>query len=96
MSYRVRSSPTFTRKLTTWGLSDTLLVEVHLRLADEMPGRLERTQEPYDGMGYRFGMIDPENRLREYAFFFHVVFSQDEEALIVQDGICLPKPWPSE
>ncbi len=41
---------------------------------------------PFDGLCYRFNLIDPENRLRLPTFLFLVRYSQDEESLIVVRG----------
>ncbi len=33
-----------------------------------------------------FSVIDPENRLRQHIFVFQVVYSQDEQTLIIANG----------
>lgn len=86
MSYRIEQSATVTRAIRSWGLSDTMLVEVYLRLNAIDPSRLVRANDPFDGMVFEFSMVDPENRLCEHVFAFQVVFSQDEQALIVVKG----------
>lgn len=87
MSFRVEITPSVRRKLAGWNLPDFLLVEVYLRLREELGERptdlMRRTQQPFDGMEYRFTLIDPGNRLCEHLCVFHVLFSQDEEALLV-------------
>jgi hypothetical protein len=47
---------------------------------------LERTEEPFDGMSYRFELIDPENRLCRHFFAFHVLYSMEETTLFVARG----------
>ncbi|MBI3407874.1 MAG: hypothetical protein HY040_05900 [Planctomycetes bacterium] len=87
MPYRVVLRPSVAKAISQWGLSDFMLVEVYIRLREQLaadPTRLlMRLTEPFDGMVYGFHMIDPENRLCEHFFVFQVVFSQDEQTLIV-------------
>src|SRR5947208_1996067 len=87
MSYRVSVRSSIHRRILRWGLSDTILVEVFLRLQQELPRNLpqllQRTTRPFDGMTYRFSLVDPENRLCEHRFWFHLVFTQDEQTLLV-------------
>ena len=55
-----------------------------IRLREELPtARLIRTTEPFDGMIYFFSMVDPINRFCEHTCTFHILFSQDEETLLV-------------
>jgi len=90
VAFRVQFSSLVGRQIASWQLSDSMLVEVNLRLRESLkvnPAQvLIRTQRPFDGMCYYFRMIDPENRLREHRFFFHVVYSQDEEQIIIARG----------
>jgi hypothetical protein len=89
VAFRIRWATQANRQVNSWQLSDVLLVEVHLRLQqlEQDPARLlVRLRQPFDGMCYRFSLVDPENRLREHRFLFHVVYSQDEERLIVVRG----------
>ncbi len=85
MSYKVRIARHVERRINTWGLPDELLVEVHLRLRDRLPqdptGLLHRTRKPFDGMEYRFALMDLTNRFCEHLCFFHVVYGQNEETL---------------
>jgi hypothetical protein len=78
------------QQIASWQLSDFLLVEVHLRfrqdLAENPALALRRQRRPFNGMCYRWSMVDPENRLREHLFVFHVGYSQDEESVIVARG----------
>jgi hypothetical protein len=75
------------RATTDWRLPDPVLVEVHLRLRHELAESpnsvLVRMKVPFDGMGYGFSMIDPENRLCQHLFLFQVFYGQDEESLHV-------------
>jgi hypothetical protein len=90
VAYRVQFSRQINRQLATWNLPDTLLVEVHLRLRQDLgkdPARsLTRLQRPFDGMCYLLDMVDPENRLREHFFIFHVMYRPDEERITVVRG----------
>jgi hypothetical protein len=58
-----------------------------LRLQNELaqdPQRYRRrTRQPFDGMEYRFSLIDPNNRLVEHICVFHVKYGQDEQTLWV-------------
>ena len=87
MSYRVNVRNSIHRRILKWGLSDTMLVEVFLRLRENLPANLPelltRTVKPFDGMTYHFSLVDPENRLCRHSFWFHLLFSQDEESLLV-------------
>ncbi len=90
MPFRVRFSRLVNPQIAIWQLADAMLVEVHLRLRgslQENPAQvLSRLRQPFDGLCYHFSMVDPENRLREHAFIFHVLYSQDEEEIIVARG----------
>ena len=90
MAYRVQLSNLVNRQIASWQLSDTMLVEVQLRLRQDLrenPAQsLIRLQEPFDGMCYLFSMVDPENRLREHFFAFQVLYHSDEECIIVARG----------
>ena len=88
MSYRVVVGPLVRRNITSWQLSDPIWVTVYLRLEDlgQSPSKLRRETAPFDGMTYRFSLIDPTNRLVEHFFVFAVFYSQDEESLIVARG----------
>lgn len=87
MSYRVKVRSSVHRRILKWGLSDIMLVEVLLRLREDLPANrpelLTRTLKPFDGMTYHFSVVDPENRLCRHTFWFHLVFGQDEETLLV-------------
>jgi hypothetical protein len=90
MPYRVESAPTLGALINSWGLSDFMFVEVHLRLNEALPSgaprNLIRAVTPFDGMVYSFERIDPENRLVNHVFLFHVVFLANEEVLRVMNG----------
>jgi len=76
MSYRLELRPSVRRKIIRWGLSDSVLVDVHLRLQalrQDPAQRLVRKRQPFDGMVCEFAMVDPENRLCEHYFAFLVV-----------------------
>ncbi len=92
MPFQVELMPLVNRQIASWRLSDYLFVEVHLRLQRELsqnPAQiLIRTRQPFDGMSYLFSIIDPENRFREFVFVFQVLYSQDEERLIISRSGC--------
>ena len=87
MSFRVQVAHSVRRKIASWRLPDFLMVEIHLRLSEDLARRgseaLERSSGPFDGMLYRFILIDPANRLTEHFCTFHVLFGQDEESFHV-------------
>ena len=87
MAYRVKILPHVRRRIAAWQLPDFLLVDVYLRLGEDLPrdapGCLVRTRLPFDGMCYAFSIIDPSDRLRTHTFVFQILFSQDEERLLV-------------
>ena len=89
MPYAVEIAPRIRRLIRLWPISDTLLVEIYLRL-DTLktdPWRLLRpTSQDFPGMSYYFSLIDPDNRLCEHEFEFQVVYGQDEERLHVVQG----------
>src|SRR5947208_1208812 len=83
--------------IASWGLTDDALVDVSLHLNETMPqtapGCLDRVIEPFDGMVYVFSLIDPQNRLCEHVFSFQVLYSQDEETLVVAKSVHLRRFW---
>ena len=87
MSYRIGIPGPVRRRIANLGMPDFLLVDVYLRLQEELaqnpPQHLRRTREPFDGMEYRFSLTDPNNRLLEHICVFHVKYGQDEETLWV-------------
>jgi hypothetical protein len=87
MSFRVEIPPSVRRRIAAWNLPDALVVEIYLRLRDDLGQNatscLQRISKPFDGMAYRFTLIDPENRLCEHICTFPVLFSQDEQSLII-------------
>jgi hypothetical protein len=93
MPYRVQIRPSVRSKIAGWGLSDFVLVDGYLYLNEVLPtdpkAFLRRARQPFDGLLYEFSFIDPENRLRQHLFVFLIVYSQDEETLIVANGAYL-------
>jgi hypothetical protein len=59
---------------------------LYQNLHENPAARLERTEQPFDGMSYRFALIDPENRLCQHFFTFHVLYAADETTLFVARG----------
>jgi len=90
MSYKVNLEPHARHQILKWPLSNQLVAEVYLRvtgdLADEPWRNLVRTEQPFDGMTFAFGLVDPENRLCEHFFAFEVVYGMDETNLYVTRG----------
>jgi hypothetical protein len=90
MGYRVEIPLRVQRVILGWQLPDPVLVEIHMRLREDLKDSpalsLERTRQPFDGMSYRFSMIDPDNRLCVHHFVFQVFYRQDEEQLTVARG----------
>jgi hypothetical protein len=75
------------RRIAAWGLPDTLIAEIYLRLTGDLANdpyrHLRRLPGAYLGMEYRFTLIDPDNRLCEHVCTFWVLYGQDEEHLYV-------------
>lgn len=89
MPFRIRYHPRLNRRIRSWQLPDPVFIEVYLRfhrLENDPLSLLRRVDEPFDGMVYTFDVLDPENRLRRHIFCFAVVYSQDEESLIIENG----------
>jgi hypothetical protein len=90
MSFRVEIPSVVQRRIVSWSLPDFVFVEVHLRLTEDLandPKRfLIRTRQPFDGMAFFFELIDPSNRLCVHRFVFQIVYSQDEERILVARG----------
>jgi hypothetical protein len=93
VSYKIEFGNFARKRIRSWNLPDTILVEVHLRLREELAQsptmHLVRRDRPFDGMVYAFSLVDPERRLCEHTFAFKVVYSQDEEYLIISNGAYL-------
>ena len=92
MEYRTRLDPLVRRQLIRWNLPDSLLVDVHLRLNDELP-RTPTTllsKEPTwfhgEGMVYGFDLLAPDNRMLVHAFRFQFFYHSDEQTLLVVRG----------
>ena len=91
MPYRVALYPSVRRAIRRWGLSDGLLVDVHMRLHRDWLGTdpsryLLDDRDPEGGMVFKFSLVDAENRLLEHGFTFRVLYGQDEETLWVFRG----------
>ncbi len=92
MEYRTRLDALVRRQMIRWGLSDGLLVDVHLRLNDELPrsptGLLRKDPDWFggEGMVYGFDLIDLDNRMLVHAFRFQVFYLTDEQTLLVTRG----------
>lgn len=86
MSFKTRVRSTIRKRIVSWGLPDSVFVEVMLRLeqlGNAPTQKLVRVSQPFDGMVYGFDMVDPANRFRQFTFLFHVLYGQDEATLAV-------------
>jgi hypothetical protein len=92
VTYRTRIDPLVARQMRSWGLTDYLWVETHLRLNERLPQSptavLRRDPSLFgdEGMVYGFVLIDPGNRLREHLFAYQVFYHADESTLLVAAG----------
>jgi hypothetical protein len=92
VEYKIRLDALVRRQMIRWNLPDSLLVDVHLRLNDELPlfpaTVLRSDPSSFDGEGmvYGFDLIDPNNRLLVHAFRFQVFYHADEQTLLVTRG----------
>ena len=91
MAYRVIVPSNVNRKILGWGLSDSVLVDVHVMIREVLPSSpttfLRRRRHPFDGMNFEFSLIDPQERTRKHTFDFLVSYGQDEQSLhVVQCG----------
>lgn len=93
MEYRILMDPLVRRQIIRWKLPDSLLVDVHLRLHDELPSspttylRKETDWFGGEGMIYGFDLIDLDNRMLVHAFRFQVFYHPDEQTLLVMRGV---------
>lgn len=92
MEYKIRLDALVRRQMIGWKLSDSLLVDVHLRLQDDLPRspttylRQDSAWFDSEGMVYGFDLIDPDNRMLVHAFRFQVFYHADEQTLLVTRG----------
>jgi hypothetical protein len=72
-------------------LPDPVLVEVYLRLKEDLAEQPTRVMvpstEPGGGMLFPLSVIDPDNRLCEHTFAFRVYYGTDEATLRVTSGL---------
>ena len=91
MSYRIQIRPSTVRQIASWQLPESILVEVHLRLKqdlEELPALvLFPSDDARGGMLFPFSVIDPDNRLCEHTFAFRVYYGTDETTLFVTSGL---------
>ncbi len=91
MSYRIHIHPMVKRQIAGWQLPDPVLVEVYLRLREdlaEQPSRLLFPSTEADGgMIFPVSVTDPDNRLCEHTFAFRVYYHTDETTLLVTSGL---------
>ena len=92
MEYKIRLDALVRRQMIGWNLPDSLLVDVHLRLNDELPVspptflRNDPNWFGSEGMVYGFDLIDPNNRMLVHAFRFQVFYHADEQTLLITRG----------
>jgi len=92
VEYQVRVDALIRRQMIRWKLSDSLLVDVHLRLKEELPLspktflRNDSNWFESGGMVYGFALIDPDNRMLVHAFHFQIYYHADEQTLLVTRG----------
>ena len=92
VEYKIRLDALVRRQMIRWKLPDSLLVDVHLRLSDELPSSpttfLQSDPSWFggDGMVYGFDLVEPDNRMLVHAFRFQVVYHADEQTLLVVRG----------
>ncbi len=88
MSYRIRLDTLVQRQIVGWRLSDSLFVDVHLRLndlANSPKDMLRPNTDLFDfrGMRYGFDLVDPDNRMLVHAFRFQVFYHSESGRLSV-------------
>ena len=90
MSFTVRLRRGVRRQIARWHLPDPILMDVYLRLQDDLTGQpanlLQRSAAPFDGMTYTFAAGDRSNRAYLYLFTFHVKYGADEQTLWIIRG----------
>jgi hypothetical protein len=92
VEYKVRLDALVRRQIIGWKLSDSLLVDVHVRLSDELPLSpttlllSDPTWFSGKGMVYGFDLVDPANRMLVHAFRFQIFYHANEQTLLVSRG----------
>jgi hypothetical protein len=93
LSFKVVLSKRVRKEISSWGLPDSVLVDVYLQLREALgdnPGvQLVHADDGYEGMVFPLALVDPANRLSVFRFIFRVVYGQDEETLFVLRGSML-------
>lgn len=79
MGYRVILSPAVRDFMKR--LPDFLLVDCYLRFQGGLT-LAQMLREP-EGMKFRFSVVDPANRMVEHVCTFRLLFSQDEQSVIL-------------
>jgi hypothetical protein len=92
VEYKTRLDPLVRRQLIRWNLPDSLLIDVHLRLGDELPRsptsflRKDPAWFGGEGMVCEFDLVDRNNRMLVHFFRFQVFYLTDEQTLLVTRG----------
>lgn len=89
MEYVVRFHPFVAHQIAGWGLSDYLMVELHLAIQDELgaaPLRYLHRDPGGPGGLYALERIDPTSPRFRHQFLFRAFFDQDERHLHVVRG----------
>jgi hypothetical protein len=94
VSFRLILTPGCRRQMSTWAIDDVTMIDVHLRIhqLEENPNSLlQQHTSPQGGMVYEFSFVDSKNRILEHRFQFLILYSQDEESLIIVSGVYGPQ-----
>jgi hypothetical protein len=94
VSFRLVETALFRRQLNSWRLDDVTRIDVYLRLhqlQDNPQLLLQQSTSPPGGMIYAFSFVDSANRILEHRFEFLVLYSQDEQSLILASGVYAPQ-----
>lgn len=89
MSFQVRMRRNFQHQLRRWNLPAEVQIDVRLRLdaLEHNPAdRLQRIDDPFEGMAYTFPVVDRSNRAYGYVFTFHIRYGADEQTIWVVSG----------
>jgi hypothetical protein len=89
MDYKIRLHPRVLKQIGGWGLSESLLVDVYLKLREELcKSPFDHLHRDPDGSGslYVFETFDPADPGYQQLFMFRVFFDADEAHLNIVNG----------
>ena len=96
MPFKVVILPQAKRQISTWQLPDFVFVEVYIQLCENLPKNppqyLKREESSFDGMVYRLGMIDPDNRFCEHFLHFKYFTAQTKKRSISRAAVTFERP----